>query len=407
MRLKDARGAIFHGLIALALCALTITSGAKWMAPTQMPVARLLKTAADFTRAHPRDAQGYYMLGRINSAAFAQDTETLGMFPGDPLPTLPAYAESPVQPRASTKPISKSALKYYGDAVRNYRKAVELDSKSAIAWLGAGFELEEGIRSPLTMQIAREILTIRGTPGTDTLRAESLRCYRRAYALAAGPDAGATRGGFGKPISQEAAECIVRLQKGRKLMESELRETARLEDTIKKLSARPRPITPILISFGGKSRLSDLLSPGATVRFDLSGEASNHAWPWVKPDTGILVWDPRHTGRINSGLQLFGSVTWWLFWKDGYAPLAALDDDRSGRLEGAELRGIAVWFDRNGNGISDAGEVVSLEALGVQSIAVHAAGKQSGTLWNSEGIVLRNGRMAATFDWTPTSIRDQ
>ena len=175
-------------------------------------------------------------------------------------------------------------------------------------------------------------------------------------------------------------------------------------DTIKELSARPRPITPILISFGGKSRLADLISQSARVNFDLSGEGGSRTWPWVKPDAGILVWDPKHTGKITSGLQLFGSVTWWLFWKDGYAPLAALDDDRNGRLVGAELRGIAVWFDRNGNGVSDAGEVVSLEALGVQSIAVQPKGRQAGTLWNPEGITLRNGRTAATFDWTPTSI---
>ena len=54
---------------------------------------------------------------------------------------------------------------------------------------------------------------------------------------------------------------------------------------------------------------------------------------------------------LEVGLQLFGSVTWWLFWEDGYAPLAALDDNHDGRLEGAELKGIAIWFDRNGNGV--------------------------------------------------------
>ena len=44
---------------------------------------------------------------------------------------------------------------------------------------------------------------------------------------------------------------------------------------------------------------------------------------------------------------MFGSVTWWLFFSDGYRALDTLDDNRDGRLTGSELSGIAVWFDRN------------------------------------------------------------
>ena len=109
-------------------------------------------------------------------------------------------------------------------------------------------------------------------------------------------------------------------------------------------------------------------------------------------------------GKITSGLQLFGNVTWWLFWKDGYEPLAALDNDRNGRLEGAELQGIAVWFDRNGNGIADPGEVVSLRSLGITSIAVHSAGLTDGVPANTNGVQLRDGSSLPTFDWTPTSL---
>ena len=163
-------------------------------------------------------------------------------------------------------------------------------------------------------------------------------------------------------------------------------------------------MTPILVALQHEAKLSDLLASEISVRFDLAGDGLGRSWPWVKPTTGILVWDPRHTGKITSGLQLFGSVTWWLFWNNGYEPLAALDNDHNGWLEGAELQGIAVWFDRNGNGVSDSGEVVSLSSLGIKRIAARSAGLADGVPANPAGIQLRDGSSLATFDWTPTSL---
>ena len=145
MRVRNIMRAAWIGITLIMVGALAVPARAKWMAPTQIPVARLLKSTIEYVNAHRGDARGYYMLGRINSAAFALDAESIGVYPSDPLPTFPGYAESPVQTRTAAKPISASALKYYSDAVRNYRKATELDPKSAIAWLGAGFECEEGL----------------------------------------------------------------------------------------------------------------------------------------------------------------------------------------------------------------------------------------------------------------------
>ena len=82
-----------------------------------------------------------------------------------------------------------------------------------------------------------------------------------------------------------------------------------------------------------------------------------------------LVFDPRGTGRISSGLQLFGNVTFWLFWNTGYDALQALDDDGNGVLRGDELRGLAVWRDANVDGVSQPGEVHTLAALGIVELS--------------------------------------
>lgn len=44
----------------------------------------------------------------------------------------------------------------------------------------------------------------------------------------------------------------------------------------------------------------------------------------------LLVRDPQHKSKIESGRQLFGNVTWWMFWRNGYQALAALDDTMDG-----------------------------------------------------------------------------
>jgi hypothetical protein len=54
---------------------------------------------------------------------------------------------------------------------------------------------------------------------------------------------------------------------------------------------------------------------------------------------------------------------------NGYQPLAALDDDGDGWPSDRELSGIAVWRDKNQNGIADPGEVLPATALGIQRIA--------------------------------------
>ena len=93
-----------------------------------------------------------------------------------------------------------------------------------------------------------------------------------------------------------------------------------------------------------------------------------------------------------------------MFWRDGYAALAALDDDGNGWLEGDELAGIAIWRDINGNGVCDPGEAISLQDAGIVRIAVRASGRTNGMPFNAQGIQLSDQTFRPTYDWTPESI---
>ena len=72
-----------------------------------------------------------------------------------------------------------------------------------------------------------------------------------------------------------------------------------------------------------------------------------------------------------------------MFWRNGYEPLAALDDNHDGWITDAELTGVSVWRDRDSNGVSDVGEVVPASQFGILAIASRPCCTQNGVLMNS------------------------
>jgi len=152
--------------------------------------------------------------------------------------------------------------------------------------------------------------------------------------------------------------------------------------------------------------LDELIAPQLTVPFDLDGDAVDELWPWIVPDAGWLVWDPQRKGEITSGRQLFGTASGWLFFEDGYRVHDALDDDRSGELRGLELAGIAVWFDRDTDGISDRGEVIPVEELGIVALATRATEIVGRSPAHPGGLELADGRVLPTYDWVLEAVSD-
>jgi hypothetical protein len=234
---------------------------------------------------------------------------------------------------------------------------------------------------------------------------ESIASYRKAFKGAL--EADLKRRAFGPQadsmISAEAAEALLRLLGPD--AQANAAEIAAIQKKLDELhQGAAMSMTPIVIPLGEEKSLEDLLDPTKTVTFDLAGDGVARKWPWLKPTAGLLVWDRNHTGKIASGRQLFGAVSWWMFWQDGYEPLAMLDDDHDGWLTGKELEGISIWRDQNGNGVSDPGEVVPVSELDIEAIRVSPDGKVAGTLFSAAGIKFRNGATVSSYDWMPRSV---
>jgi hypothetical protein len=177
-------------------------------------------------------------------------------------------------------------------------------------------------------------------------------------------------------------------------------ELATLRGRLDQLIRLPRPITPIVVPLDDRATPAAIVDESADVRFDLDGSGRRDPWQWITPRAGWLVYDHAGAGGIDSGLQLFGSVTFWLFWSHGYEAMRALDDDGDGRLAGSELRHLALWVDADGDGRSDPGEVRALQDHGVVVLSTRfvEGGGPSVAAWSPHGVTLADGRTRPTFD---------
>lgn len=175
-------------------------------------------------------------------------------------------------------------------------------------------------------------------------------------------------------------------------------------------------ITPIIVPLeseppapGAPASIDAFLAPNARVAFDLDATHRSQTWSWVSPRAGLLCWDPQNRGTITSGIQLFGSATWWLMFDDGYAAMDALDDNRDGTLTGEELNGLSLWVDANTDGVSDPGEVKPLAAFNITRLSTRAdegvrVGPHNDSLVSARGVTYASGRVAPTFDWVTRPI---
>ena len=144
-------------------------------------------------------------------------------------------------------------------------------------------------------------------------------------------------------------------------------------------------LSPISLIWDVNFEISDTLSFTA---FALDPAQRGKWYSWrAGSKTPLLVYDPEHKGIVTSGRQLFGN---WTFggkvtasiaesgaaspreWENGYEALATLDRNEDSVLTGDELQDLALWFDDNQDGISQAGEVKALGETGVTALYTKA-----------------------------------
>jgi tetratricopeptide (TPR) repeat protein len=265
------------------------------------------------------------------------------------------------------------ARRHLDEAIRLYRRAVELDAghpttaltaRLGLAWcLGEAGEAEEA--RTLLRAIVREAADAQLEHGFQ----------------------------LGTILASEAIDYLVPL-----LDPQENRaECLELRELRKELESLPRAITPIAVALRPDVGPVGLVDREARVAFDLDGSGALREWQWISPAVAWLAWAP-DGATVDRGIQLFGSRSFGLFLEDGYAALALLDDDGDGWLRRGELDDLVLWRDADRDGRSDDGEVRSLRAAGVVGLRCAGERHASGLLYAPGGVELQSGEVRASFD---------
>jgi hypothetical protein len=200
-----------------------------------------------------------------------------------------------------------------------------------------------------------------------------------------------------RSLTEEAIRYLVPLLD----REKDKAEIARLRRRASELSRMMRPITPVAIPLRPGLAAMDITDFNANVLFDADGSGIAKRWTWITPDAGWIVFNQQAPWQVDSALQLFGNVTFWLFWENGYQALRALDDDGDRQLKDDELEHLGIWHDRNMNGQSDAGEVRPLADWQVVALSCEYEidpAHPDEIAYSRGGVTFRDGSSRPTFD---------
>jgi len=406
-----------------------------WMAPAsrgmymhldveKVPVARVLENLEKKLAAEPDSYDLHYQLARVHAMAATPGIDVVAVIKD------PHYKENNGQiqfggpgsdngtpedgraRRAVEKSAKSYGAKHLDIAIKHYEVAMSLMKKSKdrqkVTWLikpvqlGYAWCLDKAGRREEAIMAYRETLAISWHEEiTNDFKPEDwfmgLKYDMQTLRNPVNPKPMLTfhaNIGPGVCFTEESIRYLTALLDPQK----DAAEIGLLNDKKKTLSGIGRSITPILIPLND-GPFESLVEPRAQVTFDLDGSGLPRQWGWIKPQAAWLVFDGKQTGQITSGLQLFGSVTFWIFWRDGYQALDSLDANGDGVLEGDELKGLALWQDTNGNGVSDPGEVKPLSAYGIDRLSCRGETAGPGLRWSRQGVHFKDGTSRPSYDW--------
>jgi hypothetical protein len=180
--------------------------------------------------------------------------------------------------------------------------------------------------------------------------------------------------------------------------------------TVVALISTATSITPVAL---------DLNQDGAIdysqINMDVNGDGVLDRTAWTGAQDGVLVWDQFHNGQVVSSSQYafsqYGGAT------DLSGLAAGFDTNHDGLFDASDAKfsEFAAWQDSNQNGVSDAGEVLSLASLGITSInlvsdgTLHSPSAGVQVLGQSHATLANGGQMLvddAKFTYRPLTLNE-
>ncbi len=367
-------------LTALLLASATLPAHGMYAKPQleEVPVERLVENLTKQADANPKDATIRLNLARVHAMAYAKKSSSLQSQKGRKDQTAwlgfePRHVPFDIK-KTEDAGQQKAAEQQLAAAVADYQKAVELAPDDLTAQLGYGWCLEQSGQKDKAIAEYRKVIK----KGWDKERSIEL-------------------GDLGWHSVVVEASGYLKPHLDAKTDKAELDDLKAKSD---KLAKVPRPVTPIAIPLAAGLSAQDIEARNAHVKFDLDGSGKK-TWSWIKPNAAWLVYDQHDAAKPASGLQLFGNVTFWCFWDNGYQALHSLDNNGDGQLTGDELQHLALWHDANGNGIADPGEVQPLAQYGITALSCEYkidAAHPDRIACSPRGVTFRTGEVRPSYD---------
>jgi hypothetical protein len=132
---------------------------------------------------------------------------------------------------------------------------------------------------------------------------------------------------------------------------------------------------PLALDLDGDGIETIGLRDGKPILFDHDGDGIKTGTGWLKSDDAWLVLDRNGNGTIDSGRELFGVDTLKSNSKlatDGFDALRDMDSNIDEKIDQSDLvfDQLRLWRDSNQDGISQIGELSSMNANGIVSISL-------------------------------------
>jgi tetratricopeptide (TPR) repeat protein len=309
----------------------------------QVPIDRVLTNLQQRLQKDTNDLEATYYLARAQSIAYAYVNGTVGISVRQ-TDGMPMYLHSSsdrgipdsVQ-TFDTEEARKLGHQHLTNAIALYQRAVVLLKRSTNiderAWtvlpvpLGLAWCLEQAGRTNDAISMYRKTLEAAWrieVTGDFDFKQWVTNSWDNVKATAYPPGTNTFLGSIWVNYSGEIIDCLLRLLDSVKDKE-EIGHLKFEKWKITRLEGE-RQISPILIPLESDARFDELVDESASVAFDLDGSGLKRRWAWITPKAGWLVYDPERTGCVESALQMFGNVTFWIFWPNGYESLISLDD---------------------------------------------------------------------------------
>ena len=341
----------------------------------KVPLTKLLVNLKQQVDADPDNADLKHHLARAHAMAYAKKLAENALVETDKKNQLWFGFEPKQVPFASKqkktndKSKKESALAHLASAIKYYSAATKMKPADGTIQIGYGWCLQQSGKKKEAITAYR--LALRQFWKQD---------QKKKFIL-------------GTLASDEAIGYLMPLLDKKK----DAAEIADLNEKLTKTRSMGRAMTPIAVAIEPGAQLENILASNA-VRFDADGSGRLDHWSWIKPNAGWLVYDRQGNGKIDSAIQMFGNRTFMLFLNDGYEAMKLLDANADNRLSGIELQGLALWIDRNGDAVSNPGEVQSLDKFEIESLEIRSRLHSTGIRYAPSGVRYFGGETNATYD---------